>query len=289
MQQRERQGGRLGQGPGTPAEPIPQPPSGARVPKIGELVIAQVSKIMPYGAYCRLPEYDNTEVFLPVKEISSGWIKNIHEFIHDGQKLVCKVIFYDKERATIDISLKRVTPKDTKQKLSEYNLEKRLGSMFMQAVKASGLDQQKKEVSDAALAEFHTYTSLARSADDGTPEFSSSKLPKKLKENIVKLLKANQKQKKFIVSYIMKISTYNTISGATELRGILSAIKGSGVDVRYISAPKYHLIAEGKDYTDAEGKIRLASQLISERLKKGTFEIEKEKLRKEREDIMSAL
>ena len=58
------------------------------MPKVGELVIATVSKISKFGAYCRLPEYNDLEVFLPIREISSGWIKNIREHIHEGQKLV---------------------------------------------------------------------------------------------------------------------------------------------------------------------------------------------------------
>ncbi|MGH2510319.1 MAG: S1 RNA-binding domain-containing protein, partial [Ktedonobacteraceae bacterium] len=60
-----------------------------QTPRVGSLVIANVSKITKFGAYCKLPEYNDLEVFLPLREISSGWIKNIREFIHEGQKLVC--------------------------------------------------------------------------------------------------------------------------------------------------------------------------------------------------------
>jgi translation initiation factor 2 subunit 1 len=259
------------------------------VPQIGELVIATISKIMPYGAYCRLPEYENLEVFLPIKEISSGWIKNIHEFVHDGQKVVCKVTFYDKERQTIDVSLKKVTPKDTKSKLSAYNLEKRLNSMFIQAIKSSGLDPQKDELTKKALEEFQTFTNLVRTASEDEATFQNSKLPKKLKDGIVRLLKVSQKKKRYIVSYIMKLSTTNTMSGASELRDVLGEIKNQGIDVKYISAPKYRLVAEGKDYSEAEGKIKSVADIAASKLKKGTFEVEKEKLRKEKEDIMASL
>ncbi len=260
-----------------------------RIPKVGELVIAQISKIMPFGAYCKLLEYENVDVFLPIKEVSSGWIKNIHEFIHEGQKVVCKVIFFDQNRNSIDVSIKKVTPQDSKQKINTFNLEKRLGALFLQAVRSAGLEAQKTEISKTAIEEFTTYTNLMRNAADQTPEFENSKLTKKLKDALQKLIETSKKKKKYVVSYIMTLSTFNTKNGATELRAILSAIKGEGVDVQYISAPKYHLSAEGKDYSDAEGKIRSASELAKTKLKKGTFEIEKEKLRKEKEDIMSTL
>jgi translation initiation factor 2 subunit 1 len=262
---------------------------GKRIPKVGELVIAQISKIMPFGAYCKLPEYDNLEVFLPIKEVSSGWIKNIHEFIHEGQKVVCKVIYYDVNRDSIDVSVKKVTPQDSKQKINTYNLEKRLGALFLQAVRTSGLESQKNETIQTALDEFGGYTNLMRNAADKTKEFTDSKLSKKLKEALLKLLDTSKKKKRYVVSYIMRLSTYNTKSGATEMRGILSAIKANDVDVQYISAPKYHLMAEGTDYSDAESKIRKATEIVNSKLKKGLFEIEKEKLKKDKEDIMSTL
>lgn len=262
-----------------------------KLPQVGELTIAQISKIMPFGAYCKLLEYNNLEVFLPIKEVSSGWIKNIHEFIHEGQKTVCKVIFYDKERQTIDVSIKKVTPQDSKKKLNNFNLEKRLKSLVLQAVKGAGPasgEQERQSNLLLSLADFkNSYTELVRNAAENSKEFQNCKLNKKVKENILGLLEASKKKKKYIVSYVMTMKTFNTKSGASELRSIVSAIKEKGVDVTYVSAPKYHLTAEGKDYSDAEGKINMAAELVASKLKKGTVEITKEKLKKEKEGILS--
>jgi translation initiation factor 2 subunit 1 len=259
------------------------------IPKVGELVIANISKISKFGAYCRLPEYNDLEVFLPIREVSSGWIKNIREYIHEGQKLVCSVMFYDKEKGTIDVSLKRVSPNASREKTRSYNLEKRLAGLFLQAIKVSKEQPNKEALISTALAEFETYTKLVQNATDATKEFEQSKLPKKLKESILKVLEANKKQKKYIVSYMATLYTYNTMSGAEEIKDIMSSIKGLGVDIKYIGAPKYRFMAEGENYTEAEEKIRNAENLIRDKLKKGSFEIEKEKLKKEKEDIISTI
>jgi translation initiation factor 2 subunit 1 len=259
------------------------------VPRVGELVITQVTKISKFGAYCKLPEYNDLEVFLPIKEVSSGWIKNIREYIHEGQKLVCSVIFYDKEKGTIDVSLKRVSSGNSKEKIRSYNLEKRLGALFLQALKMAKEQQNKEELIKVAVSEFGTYTNLVENATNNTPIFEQSKLPKKLKESIVKVLESNKKQRRHLVSYIATIYTYNTISGAAELKSLMSSIKGLGVEIKYIGAPKYKLLSEGEDYVAAESKIRAAEKLIKEKLKKGVFEIEKEKLKKEKEDIISTM
>ena len=48
-------------------------------------------------------------------------------------------------------------------------------------------------------------------------------------------------------------------------------------------------MANGENYSKAEGKIRKAEELVRNELKKGVFEIEKEKLKKENEDILSTI
>ncbi len=259
------------------------------VPKVGELVIANVTKISKFGAYCRLVEYNDLEVFLPIKEVSSGWIKNIREHIHEGQKLVCSVTYYDREKGTIDISLKRVSPGNSKEKIRSYNLEHRLSAIFLQAVKMAKEQPNKDVLIKTTISEFGTYTNLVQNATNNTKEFDMSKLPKRLKETIISVLESNRKQKRYLVSYIATIYTYNTLSGASELKSLMGSIKELGVDVKYVSAPKYKLLAEGKDYPAAEAKIRTVEELIKGRLTKGVFEIEKEKLRKEKEDIISTI
>jgi translation initiation factor 2 subunit 1 len=259
------------------------------VPKVGELVIANVTKISKFGAYCKLPEYNDLEVFLPIREVSSGWIKNIREHIHEGQKLVCTVTFYDKDKGTIDVSLKRVSPGNSKEKIRVYNLERRLLALYLQAIKMSKEQPNKDALIKTGLEEFGTYTNLVQSATDNTPEFAQSKLPKKLKDAILKVLESNKKQKRYIVSYVATIYTYNTLSGATELQELMHSIKALGVDVKYVGAPKYRLMSEGDDYTMAEDKIKKVEELVKEKLQKGVFEIEKEKLKKENEDILSTM
>ena len=257
-------------------------------PKIGSLVIAQVSKVTQFGAYCRLPEYNNMEVFMPIREVSSGWIKNIREFVHEGQNLVCKVVMYDKDRNTIDVSLKKVTPKETKVKIGAYNLEKRLAALLQQSARQAGMSGKEEQIQQLH-AEFGTYANLFQHAADNTAQFESLKIPKKLKEEIQRAIEANRKEKRHEVSYIATISTYNTNSGATELRDILNSAINDGVSVSYISAPRYRFAADGKDYAEAEAKIKRAEIDISAKLKKGVFSLEKEKVRKEKEDILAQI
>ncbi|MGC8669902.1 MAG: S1 RNA-binding domain-containing protein [Candidatus Micrarchaeia archaeon] len=254
-------------------------------PKIGEFVIAQISKVMPFGAYCTLPEYGNMEVFLPIKEVSSGWIKNIHEFIHEGQTVVCSVVFYDNERKTIDVSIKKVPQGKAKEKIRLYNLEKRFTAMVHQLIKASHLEAEQDSINNHIKEEFGTYTNFAENAISQTPEFKASKINKKIKDAFIEQLEKIKKGKRYIVSYIATISTNNTESGVTELRNALAKASKLNVKISYISAPKYHITAEGEDYDQAEGKIKKVESLLKNSIPEGIVEFEKEKLKKEKESI----
>ena len=75
------------------------------MPEEGELVLATVKKIMPYGAFCTLDEYGNREAFVHISEVAPRWIKNIHEFLHEGQRLVAKVHKLVVEKNQIDLTL----------------------------------------------------------------------------------------------------------------------------------------------------------------------------------------
>ncbi|MEM0201961.1 MAG: S1 RNA-binding domain-containing protein [Candidatus Micrarchaeaceae archaeon] len=258
-----------------------------RLPKVGEFVIAQIAKVMPFGAYCTLPEYNNLEVFLPIKEVSSGWIKNIREFIHEGQMVVCSVVYYDRERNTVDVSIKKVPQGKAKEKIKLYNMEKRFQAMLHQIIKQSHTEGE-NAVQQQLIAEFGTYTNFAENALGNTDEFRASKIPKKIKDAFIEQLDQIRKNKKYIVSYIATIYSYNMMSGATELRNALSKAAKFGVDIKYISAPKYRIMAEGKDYNDAEGKIKKAESALESALANGSVELEKEKLKKEKESIFDA-
>jgi translation initiation factor 2 subunit 1 len=256
-------------------------------PKQGSLVIAIVSKITKYGSYCKLPEYNNMEVFLPLREISSGWIKNIHGFLREGQSTVGKIILIDKEKKTTDISLKRVMPKEAKEKIGQYNLERKLEAIFTQKAKPVTKSDQQKQFTETIKAEFGTYVNFAINGLKDTEQYRQSKIPADLKQHFVEAIQSTRKSRKFFVSYTMTLSTTDSVSGVAKMREIIGSIEKMGVTAKYLSAPKYSLRAEGTDYTTAEKKIRDSSIFIEGKINKTfTFAMEKDKLKKEKEGLL---
>src|SRR4030067_3723450 len=92
-------------------------------PEPGDLVLTSVQRITDYGAYVTLDEYEK-EGLLHVSEGSSGWVRNIREFVREGQKTVLKVLRVDPEKRHVDLSLRRVSRRERREKLLASKMEK---------------------------------------------------------------------------------------------------------------------------------------------------------------------
>ena len=73
-------------------------------PENGELVVCSVTNVKNFGAFVTLDEYDGKEGFIHVRDIASGWVKYVRDFIREGQKVVCKVLGVDSQKGHIDLS-----------------------------------------------------------------------------------------------------------------------------------------------------------------------------------------
>ena len=225
-----------------------------------ELALIKINKILPHGAYCELIEY-GMEAYLPISEIASGWIKNIHEFIKEGQKDVARVMVLDKEKKSIDISLKKVTAKEKKDKISEYNLEKRYEKLFDQALAAAKLSQKKEAIVQGAAKKVSTYTEIIQMAaekKDLGGVINNTALEAALSDVAAK----NIKPKRYEVSYTLEIRASDPKTNIKNIKNILEDIEKGGVEVLYLGAPHYQLTSEDSDYPKAESRIKEAQKIL---------------------------
>ncbi|MEM0094571.1 MAG: S1 RNA-binding domain-containing protein [Candidatus Micrarchaeaceae archaeon] len=243
------------------------------MPEVNEVVLAKVKKIMPFGAYCDLIEYQ-AEAFLPIKEVSPGWIKNIHEFLKEGREEVAKVIYVDHERRAIDISIKKVSKKEQKDKINDYNMEKRSESMFNQALKVSEAVAEKDQILQKIAQKFNTYSDLIFSISANPKAIDDIPVNPKFKEALAEIVSKNVKPKVYKVAYTLELS--QATSSVESIKKALMEIESMGMEVLYLGSPKYKIVAAGGSYPEAEEKIKKANTVL-EKYFDGDFEITKEK------------
>ena len=79
--------------------------------KIGDIIEGEISGIQPYGAFVSLNP--STQGLIHVSEIQTGYTKNIHHYLHVGQKVKAQIIDIDDYSKKISLSLRTLDKNTT--------------------------------------------------------------------------------------------------------------------------------------------------------------------------------
>ncbi len=208
---------------------------------------------MPYGAFCILPEYNNLEAFLHVSEVAPRWIKNIHEFISEGQRYVVKVHHIDREKNQVDVSIKRVSEEEKKLKLELMQNEKRGAKLLELSVEAAkaGVDAPtaRKEIEAHFDDVYSCFKEVSLKGEDALKKVD---LPKPLKAKIVEIAQKSIKKPVVEVHAIVTLVCYNP-EGISSIRSALKV--EDEVSVHYLGAPRYKISLSAPDYKSGEKRL----------------------------------
>jgi len=246
------------------------------LPKYGELVVCRIIRISPHSALVHVLEYDMRGM-IHVSEIASRWVRDIREFVRENQYVVCRVL--EARPDGILLSLKRVHREDTTRKLNEFKRERRSEKLLEMVGKSLGrtLEETKKEIGDYLIEEFGSYTKLFEIAMKAPDLLARKGLSEKWAKAIIEVAQKNYSEKTFQVKGLLKLMT-NDPNGIEIIKKILLDAKQQGIEIKYVSAPKYVLVGEGKNYKEVESRIRtIGEDIVKEFSKHGeaAFEMEK--------------
>ncbi|MBD3210788.1 S1 RNA-binding domain-containing protein [Candidatus Micrarchaeota archaeon] len=240
------------------------------LPDKDELIIAVVKKIMPYGAFCNLPEYGNMEAFLHISEIAPRWIKNIHEFISEGQRHVVKVVHVDTEKNQVDVSIKRVNDEEKKRKLELVQNEKRGAKLLELSLSTAKVKLTPEKARQEIESQYEDVFSCFKAASlEGEPALKKLDLPKMLKAKIAEIAKKNIKKPVVEVDTTASLVCFGE-NGVEDIKKVLSA--GRDVTINYLGAPNYKISLTASDYKTGEKKLQKALEEIKALAQKNNCE-----------------
>ena len=226
-------------------------------PEGGDLVITTIETVTDYGAYAKLDEYEKRGL-LHVSEISSSWIRNIRDFVREGQKLVLKVLRVDLEKGHIDLSLRRVTKRERIEKVLSWKKMRKADALIRGVAEKIGLtiDEVYQKAGTIIEQKFGLYEGFEKAAIEGPEALIEIGVP----ENIAKAF-SHVAQERIHVKmvkirsvleiHVVKPNGVKVIKDAFS-KAKVEKIKDAKTAFYVIAAPKYNIEVQAENYRRAE-------------------------------------
>ncbi|MEM0073437.1 MAG: translation initiation factor IF-2 subunit alpha [Thermoplasmatales archaeon] len=236
-------------------------------PEVGDIVVCTVKEVRDFGVVCTLDEFNNKEGFIHISEITSGWIKYIRDYVREGQRIVCKVLDANPSRGRFDLSLRRVNDHQKREKLKEWKNEQRSRKILenIAAQNKGKLDMEK--VMDELEDRFGSLSYALEVASTDPQQFAEETRGAEWAKMILDYAKENLKPPVAVVKGIITLKDGSS-RGISVIKDALKAGENDNVQISYVGAPHYRIVAKAPDIKQAEELMRKTAETIISEIKK---------------------
>lgn len=240
-------------------------------PEESDLVLCTVTKIYPHCVFANIDDYENKQGMIHISEISPGRIRNIHDYVRIGKKVICKVLKINLERGHIDLSLRRVGEGQKKEK-AEMIKKQQKTEKIVEFV-ANKLKQDKQKLYEDLLKRTsEEYETLHDVFEDFISDESALKklnLPKEVYESLAEVIRQRIKPPEVEIEGDIKLRSYAPDGVNTVKKMLLDAEKvNEAIKLRYKGGGSYSIVIMQENYKDAEKIMKDATDLIEKQAKK---------------------
>jgi len=240
-------------------------------PQRNEIVLGTVTRVNPFSAFVSLDEYGKKEGMIHISEVAGRWVKDIRDFVKPNQTVIVKVLNVDKEKGHITLSLKKVGRHDASEKLKEFKREQKAEKMLANLAKEYKLSMEEayKEVGFKLIDAFGEMFKGFQAAltQPGYDFLIKNGLPSKWTDAVKAVAQKQMEVKEVTLKEIIELKCLKP-DGIDIIRSVLKKTKEQyGIDIKYISAPKYSVTLKTKDAKNGERRLREISEDIINSIK----------------------
>lgn len=225
-------------------------------PEYGELVVCTVQNVKNFGAFVTLDEYGDKEGFVHIRDVATGWVKYVRDYIREGQKVVCKVLGVDSKKNQIDLSLKSVNAHQKREKIQFWKNDKKAEKLMeiiaerMSISEDAAYDMFGDELVETYETLYGAFESVVADPDGFLEDFSGEWI-----ETFIEVAKENVAVSMVQIDGTL-VMTSSAPNGVVLIREALEAgiVEGEGFDVgvHCIGCPKYRIVVKAREYKEAE-------------------------------------
>ncbi len=245
-------------------------------PEEGSLVVIEIQDINPHSVFAQLEEFPEKEGLIHISEIARSWVRDIRKHVSKGEKTVAQVLGQEEDDSdTISLSLKRVNDKQKSDKMKEWNKERKADKFVQKVADEVGkdFDDVYEDVAFSFQREFgNTFDGFEEALVD--QDRIQGIIDEEYADAVIDVAEDNISLKQVKLEGDLKVS----IPTGDGLKKIKDAFRvGEGVEVSYISAPRYKVQVWGRNQEQAKKRMDATVESIQDKVEAtgGTFSFER--------------
>lgn len=235
-------------------------------PEEGELVVGTVTKVQNFGAFITLEEYPGKEGFVHIREVASGWVKRIRDFVREQQRVVCKVHGVNSKKGHIDLSLKSVNDHQRRETIQRWKNEQKADKLLEMFAERIGMpvEQARDAIARPLLDVWENlYDAFTEVAEYGPDVLEEEKVTADWAPAFAEFAKENIQAQYVEVHGFVDVHT-TTPDGVKQVQTALTEAEKSEFEdvkirVTYKGAPLYRIDVQAPDFKIAEEQLRKAA------------------------------
>ena len=238
-------------------------------PEEKEIVLCTVTSVQHHSVFCNLDEYGKTGL-IHISEVSPGRIRNLRDYVVEGKKITCKILRIDRERGHIDLSLRRVSEAQKRQKADELKQQQMAEKIIEFAADKVKMPKYEmiKSTKEKVTKEFDSlYLGFEAVVEE---DYDLSKiLDKDTARVLTEVIKQRIKLKEVLVQGNFKIKSFADDGIARIKESFAAAEKIEGdYTIRYTGAGKYHIELKARSYPEAEEILKKIVDIVTDNAEK---------------------
>lgn len=238
-------------------------------PQEEELVLCTITSIQVHSVFAKLDEYENKSGMVHISEVASGRVRDIRDFIREGQKIVCKVLGVNLEKGHIDLSIRRVNSTMQRRKTTEIKEEQLAFKIIEYVAQKLGKKPEvlAQEIATKLWKEYPTIYSALIDVAQNKADITKCGIDKTTAKEIEEVAISRLKPKEIRLGGDFAMRSYAP-NGLQIIRKILDdAIKIKGASIIYLGGGKYQFKVTATDYKEAEKELKRITEKIFEQCK----------------------
>ncbi|MCF7866269.1 S1 RNA-binding domain-containing protein [Candidatus Woesearchaeota archaeon] len=235
------------------------------LPEEGELIFCTVTNVQYNSVFVKIEAY-NKSGLIHISEISPGRIRNIRDYVKEGKMIVCKVIKVDSKSGNIDVSLRRVTEMQKRQKTDERKQEQKAENIL----ESLAVELKRKpeelylEVSKVLLPDYEMLQYAFEDVVENNVSLEKLGVNKTYAKKLEDSVREKIKPKSVSIQGVIRIKTYSEDGVGRVKKTLMDVEKVSkNASIKYLGAGNHSLIIDAKDYKEAEAILKSCIEVLN--------------------------